>query len=71
MSTRPHIAFLGGGNMARSLIGGMLQHGFKAEQISVADPLPAQREALANRFAIRASVDNGDAVRDADAVVFA
>ncbi|MGH8369373.1 MAG: pyrroline-5-carboxylate reductase, partial [Gammaproteobacteria bacterium] len=71
MSTRPHIAFLGGGNMARSLIGGMLQQGFKAEQISVADPAPAQRQALVDRFAIRTSADNGDAARDADLVVFA
>jgi pyrroline-5-carboxylate reductase len=71
VSTRPRIAFLGGGNMARSLIGGMLQHGFKAAQISVADPAAAQREALVDKFAIHASADNGTAVRDADAVIFA
>jgi pyrroline-5-carboxylate reductase len=71
VSQQPHIAFLGGGNMARSLIGGMLQHGFKAEQISVADPAAAQREALTGKFAIRTSTDNADAVRDADVVVFA
>ena len=31
------IAFVGGGNMARALIGGLLQRGFAAEAISVTD----------------------------------
>ncbi|HEX5339473.1 MAG TPA: pyrroline-5-carboxylate reductase [Gammaproteobacteria bacterium] len=66
-----HITFLGGGNMARSLIGGMLQHGFDAAHIRVADPSPAQREALAAQFPVRVTGDNTDAVSGAEAVVFA
>ena len=48
-----NIAFIGGGNMARSLIGGLLARGWRAEQIAVADPLPAQLEALRTQYAVR------------------
>ena len=40
------ICFIGGGNMARSLIGGLLARGWRAEQIVVADPMPAQLDSL-------------------------
>ena len=33
-----NIAFIGGGNMARSLIGGLLDDGIPAERIWAADP---------------------------------
>lgn len=71
MPSQSRITFLGGGNMARSLIGGMLQHGFEAGQICVADPNPAQRDALAGSFAVRVTGNNADAVSNAEAVVFA
>ena len=41
------IAFIGGGNMARSIIGGLLQQGFEKSHISVSEPYPATRMALA------------------------
>ena len=66
-----NIAFIGGGNMARSLIGGLLARGWRAEQIAVADPLPAQLDALRAQFAVRVTDDNAVAVRDADIVVLA
>jgi pyrroline-5-carboxylate reductase len=71
VSDQPRITFLGGGNMAGSLIGGMLQHGFDAGQLCVADPNPAQRDALAAKFSVRVSKDNADAVTGAGVVVFA
>ncbi len=40
------LAFIGGGNMARSLIGGLLARGWRPRQIVVADPMPAQLDAL-------------------------
>ncbi|HET7923093.1 MAG TPA: pyrroline-5-carboxylate reductase [Gammaproteobacteria bacterium] len=65
------IAFIGAGNMARSLIGGVLQHGFVPAQVTATDPNPAQRAALEQAFSIRTGDDNVAAAEDADVVVFA
>lgn len=65
------IAFIGGGNMARSLIGGLLARGWRAQQIVVADPMPAQVEVLRTQFAVRVTDDNAAAAREADIVVLA
>jgi pyrroline-5-carboxylate reductase len=65
------IAFIGGGNMARSLIGGLLARDWKAAEIVVADPLPAQLDALRTQWPVRITDDNGVAVRDADVIVLA
>jgi len=65
------IAFIGGGNMARSLIGGLVADGFDAACIRVSDPSAEQRRHLADNYGIHALDNNLDAVRDADAVVLA
>jgi len=66
-----NIGFIGGGNMARSLIGGLLARGWRAEQIAVADPMPEQLDALRAEYAVRVTNDNVVAARDADIVVLA
>jgi pyrroline-5-carboxylate reductase len=66
-----NIAFVGGGNMARSLIGGLLARGWRAQQIVVADPLPAQLESLRAQYAVQVTDDNVAAARDADVIVLA
>jgi pyrroline-5-carboxylate reductase len=66
-----NIGFIGGGNMARSLIGGLIARGWRAEQIVVADPMPAQLDALRTQYAVRVTNDNAAAARDADIVVLA
>ncbi|MGE0625165.1 MAG: pyrroline-5-carboxylate reductase [Pseudomonadales bacterium] len=68
--TSETIAFIGGGNMARSLITGLLGAGTDPERIVASDPMPAQRELLAE-LGIRTTDDNRIAVRGADAVVLA
>ena len=55
--------------MARSLIGGLLARGWGAQQIVVADPMPAQLDALRTQLAVRVTDDNATAARDADIIV--
>lgn len=66
-----NIAFIGGGNMARSLIGGLLARGWSTQQIVVADPMPAQIEALRTQLGVRVIDDNAVAAREADIIVLA
>ena len=47
------ITFLGGGNMANALIGGLLNHGFPATEIIVIDIEAEKRERLENVFGVR------------------
>ncbi|HLW75205.1 MAG TPA: pyrroline-5-carboxylate reductase [Gammaproteobacteria bacterium] len=65
------IAFIGGGNMARSLVGGLVARGCKPGRISVSDPSAEQRALMAKRIPVRMSADGAAAVQDADVVVFA
>ncbi len=46
------ITFLGGGNMANALIGGLLKQGFSPGDIKVIEPLAENRERLATAFGI-------------------
>ena len=65
------IAFIGGGNMARSLVGGLVENGCKPGRITVSEPDVAQRALLAKRVPVRMSEDGPTAASDADVLVFA
>jgi pyrroline-5-carboxylate reductase len=65
------IAFIGGGNMARSLVGGLLRGGADAAALAVSEPNEELRAALARDFAIATHADNAAAARDAGALVLA
>jgi pyrroline-5-carboxylate reductase len=65
------IAFLGGGNMGRALIGGLLRRGTRPEHIWVGESFAAARDALSADFGIQATADNGAAVQAASVVVVA
>jgi pyrroline-5-carboxylate reductase len=69
MTTR--IAFIGGGNMGRAIIGGLLQRGTASDTLCVADPLASTRDGLARDFGVRTVADNLEAVAGAEAVVLA
>ena len=47
------ITFIGGGNMARSLIAGLIRQGTPAAHIHVAEPVAALRRALAADFGVQ------------------
>ena len=49
------VTFVGGGNMANALIGGMIGRGFIAANIQVIDVLPAARDRLAKQFGVLCS----------------
>jgi pyrroline-5-carboxylate reductase len=65
------ITFIGGGNMARALVGGLIASGAEASNIRVADPDEAQRRSLADELGVSVHADNAAAARAADVVVVA
>jgi len=65
------IAFIGGGNMATSLIGGIIKQGYAPECISVSDPLESTRRNLRDNYGVRVVGDNRTAAEDAQLVILA
>ncbi len=66
------VAFVGGGNMARALVGGMLAAGYEARHILISEPLAAHRESLANELpGTTIREHNEEVVREAECVVLA
>ena len=71
MNATTQMAFLGGGNMARALIQGLLRHGVAASQLRVGEPIGTQRAVLQAEIGVQAVADNLAAVRNAALVVLA
>jgi pyrroline-5-carboxylate reductase len=65
------LAFIGGGNIATALIGGLVGRGFPAARMTVADPKAQQCELLAKEYGVAAGADLEVAVRAADVIVLA
>ena len=65
------IGFIGGGNMACSLVGGLIADGCNPEHIWVAEPRPERRAALKQRFGIRTTEDNAQATAASQTLVLA
>ena len=70
-SVHPLIGFIGAGNMARSLAGGLLKNGWQHDRIILADPEPAQRQAIESVLSIKAIADNDEVAASADILVLA
>ncbi len=66
-----HIGFIGGGNMASSLIGGLVSNGYPADKITVSD-LDAQKLAyLSDTFGVNNTQDSRALALDVDILVLA
>ena len=65
------IGFIGGGNMARSLIGGLLASGGDPDHIWVAEPDAGHRELLRGRFGVHTGADNREIATRSEVIVLA
>jgi pyrroline-5-carboxylate reductase len=65
------IGFIGAGNMARSLIGGLIASGVKSDHLFAADPNQDICNALTNDFSMQTFTDNQALVDQCDVIVFA
>ncbi|URN88203.1 MAG: pyrroline-5-carboxylate reductase [Pseudomonas protegens] len=65
------IAFIGAGNMAASLIGGLRAKGLEASQIRASDPGEETRAKVAAEHGIQVFADNAEAIEGVDVIVLA
>lgn len=71
IASETRIAFIGGGNMASAMIGGLRHQGVHAESIAVVEPIEVAREALRVKHGIVAQASASDALSGVDLMVWA
>jgi pyrroline-5-carboxylate reductase len=71
MNNIRRLAFIGGGNMAAALIGGLTKRGLQATRVVVADPSGEQLQRLVRDYGVTAAADNVSAVKGAEVVILA
>lgn len=65
------IGFIGAGNMATAIMGGLIQQGFPAHQLIASDPNPSHLENLQNKWGIQTSTHNHVPTQQADYLILA
>jgi len=71
MDPNTKIGFIGGGNMARSLIAGLRETGWSGEQLFVAEPDQEKRDYFATELQIYATEHNDEVAAASDILLFA
>jgi len=66
-----HICFIGGGNMASSLISGLISNQHPASQITVTDPDQEKLDKLSQQYAVNTDINNLNAIKNANVIVLA
>ena len=66
-----NITFIGGGNMAGAIIGGLLNKGYAAGSLRVVEIAPAARQRLEQQFGVRTYAAVSPDAADSDCIVFA
>jgi pyrroline-5-carboxylate reductase len=66
-----NICFIGGGNMATALIGGLIKRGFSTVHLRVVEINEAHRIKLHNDFSVRATADIAEGVTHSDVILLA
>ena len=66
-----NISFIGAGNMASSIVGGMLDKGFPASHIWVSSPADNHLQAMRTRYGVNTSTDNRHCAQQADILILA
>jgi len=65
------LAFIGGGNMAHAMLGGMHEAGIALDATNVFEPEVSRGSDLARRFGVAPHTDAGDWLREAQTIVLA
>lgn len=67
--TDKKIAFIGAGNMAKAIMGGLIKQGYDAKKITASGPRMENVQKIADEFSVNITMDNLAAARNADVVI--
>ncbi|MCP5162369.1 MAG: pyrroline-5-carboxylate reductase [Hahellaceae bacterium] len=71
MNTQAHICFIGAGNMAGSIVGGLVRQGYPRNMITLAAPSKEHLQHAQHQWQVNTTEDNNQAVQAADIIVLA